>query len=132
MKQVLQFLIRCCLPLFERHGFRFQDSGVGRNVAAGAWILIQSADVQLHLVCERNELVLQFRSVYDTKKKNWFSIDLISELLGRNARTGLMDDENCSFLAENVDQILAEFRKDKAAVTIARLNHLKERRTKRM
>lgn len=114
--------------MFEKHGFCFKDSGTGPSVAAGAWILFASTDVQIHLSYERGEIMLSLRSLYDTKKTNWFSIDLISRFLGRNAETGLMDEANSKFFADNIDRILAEFRQHNAQSTIIKLNQLKNAR----
>jgi hypothetical protein len=131
MKQLLDFLARFCIPLFEKHKFRFKDSGTGQSVVAGAWILLDSGDVQLHLSYERGEFIMSLRSLYDPNKKNWFSIDLILQLLGRKPETGLMDETNSNFWGENTDQILAKFREEKSQTTIAKLNCLKAERVKR-
>jgi hypothetical protein len=93
--------------------------------------LLDSEDVQIHFSYERGDRILYLRSLYDTNKKNWFSIDLIAQLLGSKVETGLMDEANGVFWAENMDQILAEFQQEKAQATITKLNHLKSERAKR-
>lgn len=132
MKVILEFLVRFCLPLFEKYGFVFKDSSVGQNVAAGASILLDSKDVQIYISYERDELTWEMRSLYDSNNKNWFSIDLISKLLGRTTDTGLMDPANCDFLSRNIDDIMIRFQEDRASDTINSLRKLKSERARRM
>ena len=132
MKALLEFLFRFCLPLFDKHAFRFRDSSTGPNLAAGAWILLDSKDVQIQISHEQDELIWYIRSMYDLNKKNWFSIDLLSRLLGRSTDTGLMDEANSIFLSQNIDEIITRFRKEKYRDTIDELNKLKAERAERM
>ena len=132
MKILLEFLSRYCLSLFEKHGFKFSDSGMGRNPAAGAWVLLDSKDMQIYICNERDELTWEMRSLHDSNKKNWFSIDLISKLLGHSTDTGLMNTDNCDFLSENMDEIMARFREEEAQDTIVKLHKLEIERAKRM
>ena len=132
MKVILEFLIRFCLPLFEKHGFRFSDSGIVGNHADGASVVLESKDAQICITHGRGEFVWYIRSLYDPNKKNWFSIYLVSQLLGRSTDTGLMDEANCDFLSRNTDEIIRLFREASAQDTIDKLRKLEVERARRM
>ncbi len=138
MTSLLNFLNRFCSPLFEKYGFRFKDSKADKNPAASSWILLESEDVQIYISKELAastwewEITWQMRSMHDSKKKNWFSFDLISQLLGRQVATGFMDDANSKFLSENIDTVIKLFRKDELSKTLKKLNELKAERIKRI
>lgn len=131
MTSLLNFIIRYCSRLFGKHGFRFKDSKVGQHPAAGSSILLESNDVQIYICDERDQITLQMRSMHDSKKRNWFSFDLISQLLGRQAATGVMDPANATFLSDNIDEIIGRFRANQLSETLNELNRLKAERTKR-
>jgi hypothetical protein len=130
MIALLSFLIRYCPQLFERPGFRFKDSGVGRNPSEGSYILVESDDVQIYICNERDEITWQIRSMYDSRKKNWFSFDLVARLLNHEVATGIMGAVNSDLLSKNLERILLRFRKEDATTTLAQLNELKAERAK--
>jgi hypothetical protein len=132
MIALLKYLIHFCPQLFEKPGFRFKDSRVGLNPFAGSWILLESDDVQIFLSNEREELSWEMKSLHDSKKKNWFSFDLIARLLGHEVATGNMDAANSDLLSKNLDNIIMRFRKEEVNATLAKLNELKAGRAKRM
>jgi hypothetical protein len=129
MLSLLEFLFRRCSRLFEPYSYRIKDSKVGRNPAEGSWILLESKDAEIFVSSERGEITWEMCSLYDSSKKNWFSFDLISALLGRRVTSGIMDKNNSEFLSRNIDSVVRLFVKDKAPKTIAELNELKKART---
>jgi hypothetical protein len=132
MITLLTFLIRYCSRLFEQPGFKFRDSGVGRNQAEGSYILLESDEVQIYLCNERDEITWQISSMYDSHRKNWFSFDLIAQLLGYEVGTGVMDTVNSELLLKNLDKIIVRFGKGEALTTLAKLSELKAARAKRI
>ena len=132
MIKLLEFLITFCVPLFERYQFRISGSGMGNHQASGAWLLLATKDVEMQLSLERDEFSLFIRSLHDSQKRNWYSIELISGLLGRQVATGIMNQENCIFFSESIDEIMQRFNEDCVAKTITELNKLKAERASRM
>lgn len=132
MIALLTFLIRSCSHLFDVPGFRFKDSAVGKNSGEGSYVLLESDDVQIYASNEREQITLQIRSLYDPNSKNWFSFDLVSQLLGQETPTGVMDAANCKWLSKNLEMIISRFRKEHVKVTLTKLNKLKAERSKRL
>ena len=132
MITILTFLIHYCSELLEKPGFKFKDSEVGRNPAEGSYILLESDDMQIYVCNEREEMTWQVRSKHDPKNKNWFSFDLIAQLLGHKVATGVMDATNSDLLSKNLGKIIKHFRKEEVAETLAKLNKLKSERTQRL
>jgi hypothetical protein len=130
MKNLLEFLVNFCLPLFERYQVKFKDSGTGRHSACGAWVLLDSRHVQIYISNERNEITFEMRSTYDSNKKNWFSFDLVMKLIGQDIRTGVMDENNAKLLIKNIDKIMSRFEEHVAKDTIEKMTKLKANRVK--
>ena len=132
MIALLTFLLRYCSCVFERPGFRFKDSGVGRNAAEGSRIHLESPEVEMFIGNEREELTWRIRSTYDSSKRNWFSFDLVAQLLGHDVSTGVMTEENCELLKKDLPEILDRFSESRVSATLRTLKRLKAERTKRI
>src|SRR3954468_20839651 len=105
MIDLLTFLVRYCVTLFEKPGFKFKDSEVGGNAAEGSYLLLESVDVQIYIANEGEQITWEMRSVYDGRKRNWFSFDLVARLLGYEPETGVMNSSNSELLSGNLKEI---------------------------
>lgn len=54
--------------------------------------------MQIYISKERDAITWEVRSTHDSNPKNWFSFDLVAELLGHNVDTGTMNTANAVLL----------------------------------
>lgn len=96
-------------------------------------MLVLSNDiVKLKFVYDRGQLFLDFNSCYDKNKNNWYSFDLIRQLVtGEEGYYSIMDNKNGKFLQRNIDQIMGMFAKPEIEYTLTKLKSLQEIRVKR-
>lgn len=129
---LLNFVVGNCLGFFEKQCFKIKGLKVGENPAVGSSILLVSNDAEIFISNERDEITWQIRSLYDSNNRNWFSFDLVAQLLGYQINTAIMDKKNSELLSRNTGQIIMRFKKDCALESIDRLNELEKRRSKKM
>lgn len=129
---LLNFVVANCFGFFEKQCFKIKDLKVGKNPAEGNSILLESNDAEIFISNERDEITWQIRSLYDSDKRNWFSFDLVAQLLGCQVNTAIMDKKNSELLSRNAGQIIMRFKKDCALDSLDRLNELEKIRSKKM
>jgi hypothetical protein len=132
MIELLNFLIQHCSFLFEKPGFRFKDSRVGRNNAEGSWVLLESGELQIYISSELEAITCEVRSLHDTRSRDWFSFDLIAGLLGHQVESGLMNSTNRQLLSRLLPDIVNRFKKENSDATLQTLRSLRAQRTSKL
>ena len=131
MDEILEFLIKYCSEAYKKYVFKFTDSEVSSSFGGNAYIMLENDDLKLRFINDRGQLMLDFYSKFDKKRDNWYSIDLIRQLIsGENKYYALLDENNGKFIQNNLREILVIFKKDAVEQTIAKLNLLRKKRAK--
>jgi len=129
----LQFLMAYCGSLYNFYEFRFVDSFVYKSFDNDAMLILATNELKLKFSRDRSQLFLEFQSTFDKKKNNWYSFDLIRQLItGEDEYFSLMNADNAYFFKKNVDCILDLFSKNKVEATLEKLNRLEKKRSKKL
>jgi hypothetical protein len=132
MIHLLKFIVTFLSALFEEYGFLIIESKNSGNRFLGASILMVSSEVEIFLAIERDEMTIRVRSLYDKRKNNWYSIEIILALLGHKDCYGVLDDRNSSLIQNELSEIIHRFSKSKIAETLRLLDGIEKERSKRM
>lgn len=130
MIRLFSFIIAFLPDIFEKYGFsikNFHDSG---NRFAGASIYMTSDEMEIFLAIERDEITISFRSLFDKKKNNWFSAEVVLAFLGHKGCSGVMGDQNSSLLRDEFKKLVTQFRKEQALETVEMLSKIKKNRSR--
>ena len=95
-------------------------------------MLFESHDIVVFVATERDQVSWWIRSKYDKDRRNWFSIDLVAQLLEETLVTGIMDSASEVFLRKNCDVIIEKFQRSAVGDTLRLLDELKKIRTDRL
>jgi len=132
MTPILIFLAQCCPLLFFNYGFRIIDSSAFSERPDAGSILLDSKDAAFFFSCERDQIWLEIRSKYDSRKNNWYSFDLWRGLLtGVLPETAQMNEDNARFLQERLPELIELLKRPRVTTTLKKLDALREARTKR-
>lgn len=130
MDEILEFLLKYCRELYNKHGFKFVDSGVFEPFR-NSFLIMENANLQIRFILDRSQLFLDFRWKFDKKKDSWYSFDLIRQLLTEETDYhSIMDEQNGQFMQEHLEKILEFFEQEKADNTLAKLKSLEKQRAK--
>lgn len=132
MIKLLQFIVRFLSSLFDEYGFSITASNNSGNRFAGASILMASSEMEIFLAIERDEITAQFRSVYDKRKNNWYSAEIVLDLIGRKSCLGVLDDRIGSYIQSDLPAMISRFRKTEVEQTLKILDEIEKERAKRM
>lgn len=131
MNELLQFIMNYCESLYTKYNFKFVDSDYceGDN----SYITLRNEDIDLMFLRDRSQLFLHVYSKYDPEKENYYSLDLVRQLLtGEKEYYSLLDENNGIFLHDNMLEILKLFKRNLINDTLLKLNVLQEKRTKKL
>jgi len=132
MIQLLKFIVAFLPALFDEYGFLIKESKNSGNRFSGASILMVSSEVEIFLAIERDEITAFFRSMFDKRKSNWYSIEIILALLGHKDCSGVLDDYNSSLIRDELPQIINRFHKSEIEETLRLLDGTEKERSKQM
>jgi hypothetical protein len=132
MIKLLQFIVMFLSSLFEEHGFSITASNNSGNRFAGASILMASSEMEIFLAIERDEITAQFRSVFDKRKSNWYSVEIVLALVGRENCLGVIDDRIGSYIQSDLPAIISRFGKIEVEQTLKILDEIEKKRFKSM
>lgn len=125
-------LVKYCSNIYKKYGFKFIDSGVSTSFG-NSFIILKNDNLMLRFISDRGQLFLDFHSNFDKNKNNWYSIDLVRQLItGEKEYYSLLDEINGRFIKNNFEQILQIFDKDVINQTIEKLNFLRKKRAKKL
>lgn len=131
MTQLLQFIVTFLPSLFDEYGFYIKESKNSGNRFSGSSILIASSEVEIFLAIERDEMTSYFRSLFDKRKSNWYSSEVILALLGHIECRGVLDENNSSLIRDEMSEILKRFHKNEIRETLRLLDGIEKERSKR-
>jgi hypothetical protein len=130
MTKLLQFIISFFSDLLDRYGFWISSSSNSGNAFSGASIVMASSEMEIFLAIERDEITAQFRSVFDTRKNNWYSAEIVLALVGHENCLGVLDDCIGNYLKNELPAIIDRFQKSNVERTLKRLDEIEKERTK--
>jgi hypothetical protein len=130
MTKLLQFIMTFLSDLLDQYGFRITSSSNSGNIFSGASIVMASSEMVLFLAIERDEITAQFRSVFDTRKNNWYSAEIVLALVGHENCLGVLDDRIGNYLKNDLPAIINRFQKSNVEQTLKKLDEIEKERTK--
>ncbi len=130
MNKLFQFIINFLSALFDEYGFIITSSKNSGNDFHGASIIMSSSDLEIFLAIERDEITAQFRSLYDNRKNNWYSAEIVLTLLGNKGCIGVLDIRMANLLKIELPAIIDNFQKTEVERTIKCLEEIEKNRGK--
>lgn len=76
------------------------------NRFSGASIRLASDEMEIFLAIERDEITVDVRSLFDKRKKYWYSIDTIFSILGHSEYKGVLDKNNAPILRDELSKLI--------------------------
>jgi hypothetical protein len=132
MEEILRYLMKHCSFLYAPNQFRFDDSGSSESFE-NAFLVLEHEDLRLKFVKDRGQLFLDFQPTSSKRKKDWFSIDIVKQMVTGNIEPSAeMDTEKAMFLKNNLDEIEQLFSTANLENTIKKLKELERQRAKRL
>ena len=130
MNEILNFLISHFAFLYNDYGARFIDSRVqGLN----AMLVLEMGDLRLRFVRDRSQLFLDFQSSQHPKEDNWFSYDVVRQLITKEVvDSALFDKTKAKFVKENIQEIAKVFSEKNKQATEKTLHKFEKARAKRL
>jgi len=132
MTKLLKFILKYLSNLFDEYGFSITKSNNSGNRFSGASILLASAEMEIFMAVERDEITAQFRSVFDKRKNNWYSAEDVLALFEHKNCLGVLDDRVGSYIKDELSAIISRFQKSEIEQTLGLLDKIEKERSKRM
>jgi 3-isopropylmalate dehydratase small subunit len=132
MEEILRYLMKHCSFLYSPNRFRFVDSGSSESFG-NAFLVLEHEELRLQFVKDRGQIFLDFQPTSKNHKGEWFSIDIIKQMVTGEIETSAeMDSEKAEFLKTNLDEIKLLFSTANMEATIKKLRELECARAKRL
>jgi len=132
MEEILRYLMKHCSFLYSPNRFRFVDSGSSESFG-NAFLVLEHKEMRLQFVKDRGQIFLDFQPTSIKHKGDWFSIDIVKQLVtGKIEASAEMDSEKVEFLKNNLDEIEPLFSTANMEGTIKKLKELERARAKRL
>jgi hypothetical protein len=134
MDEILRFLMVHCSFLYSEFDFRFVDSEVSESFGGNAYLVLASGSLRIRFVWDRSQLFAEFQSTFQPRKKEWYLIDMVRQLVEprREGYLSLMDADHALFMRRHMREIVALFSKDRILDTIRRLKEVTRQRSRQM
>jgi len=130
MEKVLQFIKKHCSFLYSPYTFQIIETDLSESFG-NALVILEDDDLRLQFVKDRDQLFLDFQPT--SNKKEWFSIDIVKQLVTGNIEPSAeMDSEKAEFLKNHLDEIKLLFSPKNLIGTIKKLKDLERARAKRL
>lgn len=130
MEKVLQYIKKNCSFLYSPYKFQIVESDSSESFG-NALVILEDENLRLQFVKDRDQLFLDFQPT--SNKKEWFSIDIVKQLVTGNIEpSAKMDSEKAEFLKNHLDQIKHLFSPKNLTNTIKKLKDLERARAKRL
>lgn len=130
MTILLEFAVKYLYTLFDEYKFVIKESKNTGNRFSGSSIIIASNDIEIFLAIERDEITILFRSLFDIKNNNWYSIEVVMDFLGHKNCLGVMSDYNSSLLKDELKQIVLCFGEKQYVETLRKLDEIERKKAK--
>lgn len=132
MEQILKYIISKCMFLFNNHNFKFIDSLATPSFGGSAYIVLTNGVINIRLIKDRDGLFLDFQSTTH-RKKEWFSFEILGQLLTGNGKfNGKLDEYGTELLKGHFVEILNLFSSGVVLETIQKLKSLEAERAKKL
>lgn len=132
MEEILRYLMKHCSFLYSPNQFRFVDSGSSESFG-NAFLVLEHKDLRLKFIKDRGQLFLDFQPTSSNRKMDWFSIDIVKQLVTGNIEpSSEMDTDKAKFLKSNLDEIQRLFSTANLKGTLKKLRELERARAKRL
>jgi len=96
-------------------------------------LVLEHEDLRLKFVRDRGQIFLDFQPTSKKSKRDWFSIDIVKQLVtGKIEPSAELDSEKAEFLKNNLDKIEQLFSTANMESTIKNLRELERARAKRL
>ena len=130
MNELLNFLISNFAFLYNDYDARFTDSRVqGLN----AMLVLEMSDLRLRFVRDRSQLFLDFQSNQQPQEDNWFSYDVVRQLITKEiVDSALLDEKKAKFVRDNIKVIAKAFSEKNKLATEKTLHKFEKARAKRL
>jgi hypothetical protein len=133
MDEILAFLLNRASFLYKELGFRFVDSRYSTSFGGDSLLVLTNDKIRFRIVRDRSQLFGDFQSAAPMPKDKWFSIDVVRHrLTGESECPSELDDENMSFLRNQIGEIEKLFVESNLASTCNELRKLEAERAKKL
>jgi hypothetical protein len=131
MTKLRDFIDKYLSSLLDEYDFLLKESKNSDNSFYGESVLVASSEVEIFIAIERDEITADFRSLFDKRKNNWYSSDVIFALLGHTACLAVLNHNNATLLRDKLPEILTLFRESKIKETLKLLDEIEDERSRR-
>lgn len=130
MSELLLFLVEHFSFLYNEHDARFVESRVqGSNVL----IVLEVDGLRLRFVRERGQLFLDFQSLQDSSRDDWFSLDIVYRFItGKVVDSAELDCEKIEFIKRHFKEIADAFSSTDRAATEKAMHAFEDERARRL
>ncbi|QAA81948.1 hypothetical protein EI546_09530 [Aequorivita sp. H23M31] len=133
MNDILKYLIDYCAFLYNEYEFKFIDSYSSKEFNGQGLLILKNDILNLKFINDRGQLFLDFKGNYHSNENDWFSFDLIKQMLSpSDIGDSIMNKEKSYWLKENMGPILHLFSVENSLKTINKLKGLEGERANRM
>ena len=133
MEKILIFLLKNLSFLYENYNFKFVDSEVSSSFGGDAYLTLESENMQVRIVNDRDQLYLEFRSIKHDKPNDWHTSDIIYQMITNQIiGTSLLDSKVASLIKDKFATICESFYPENAEKSVSRFKILERERSKRM
>jgi hypothetical protein len=128
-----QHIMRQAPFLFSGNQFRVIELVYTPEHFGNAILVLEDEVMRIQIIKDRSQILIDFQPKTKHKRKFWFSIDVVKQLItGNIEETAEMTPENIEFLRNNLDIIEDHFSPINLEETISRLQDLERERAKRI
>ncbi|MFX0023527.1 MAG: hypothetical protein ACFE9S_14470 [Candidatus Hermodarchaeota archaeon] len=132
IEEIQHYLMKHCPFLFSPNQFRIVDSDSSESFG-NAFLVLEHKNLRLKFIKDKGQLFLDFQPMSSNRKKDWFSIDIVMQLVTGNIESSSeMDTDKAKFIKSNLDEIQRLFSSPNLEVTIKKLRELERARAKRL
>lgn len=130
MSELLLFLVEHFSFLCNEHDTRFVES---RVQGSNALVVLEVDGLRLRLVRERGQLFLDFQSMQDSSRNDWFSLDIVYRFItGRVVDSAELDCEKTEFTKRHFQEIADAFSPANRAATEKAMHAFEDERARRL
>jgi len=124
MNELLSYLIAHFSFLYNDHGARFVDSQVDGPHAS---LVLEMNDLRLRFVRDRSQLFLDFQSRHRPSDDDWFSFDIVRQLITNEiVDSAELDESKVEFVERNLAEIanaFSELKRQETEKTLHKYEH---------
>ena len=115
MEEFAQYVKKKISFLFSPFQFRIIKS-LSSESFGNALLILEHEDLSIQIVKDRDQIFLDFQPSSKKGKLNWFSIDIVKQMITGNIESSAeMNPQNIEFLKNNLAKIEQLFSKGKHA-----------------